>query len=256
MDGNKRKNDINMKRLKFLSVALVALFAVSSFTSCSTSDGYTIGDIYPTALVTVKPYADNTHCYLQLDEKTTLYPVNISGLPYGTAPVRALINYLAVDDDPKDCDRAVRVVWMDDILTKHPVQHGNLTQEYLGDDPLEIVKDWVTLVEDGYLTLRFRTLSNGLGATHMLNLVTGVNPENPYEVRLRHYAGDDTTGSMVDGLVAFDLSSLPATDDPNAKLTLVWNSFSGEKSAEFPLSGGTGTSTTPSEATSSALNIE
>ncbi len=245
-----------MKKLKFLSLTLFSLFMASSFTACDTTEGYTIGDIYPTAVVTVKPYADNTHCYLQLDEKTTLYPVNISGLPYGTKPVRALINYLAVDDDAKDCDRAVRVVWMDEILTKQPVQHGNLTQEYLGDDPLEIVKDWVTLVEDGFLTLRFRTLSSGLGTVHVMNLVMGVNPENPYEVRLRHNAGDDTTGHMVDGLVAFDLSSLPATTDPNAKLKLVWNSFSGEKSVEFPLSGGTGISPVSPEITPSSINLE
>lgn len=250
------KNYKIMKKLRFLSLAFVALFAVSGFTACDTTEGYTIGDIYPSALVTVKPVNGNSSCYLQLDNTTTLRPVNLKGSPYGTVPVRALINYVEVPDDPHPYTRSVRVMWMDEILTKHPKQHGSITQEYLGDDPLEIVKDWVTLVEDGYLTLRFRTVSNGQGTTHLMNLVTGVNPENPYEVRLRHNANNDTTGNMVDGLVAFDLSSLPQSDDPNQKLKLVWMSFSGKKSVEFPLYGDSSSSNTTSPIAVSALNFE
>jgi hypothetical protein len=130
-----------MKKIKLLSVALVALLTVCCFSACNTEDGYRIGDIYPMALVTVKPYADMSGCYLQLDNHTTLYPTNLKGLPYGTHPVRAIIEYLGTDDDPKDCDRAVKVVKMNDILTKQLVQNGDLTQEELGNDPLEIVKD-------------------------------------------------------------------------------------------------------------------
>ena len=246
-----------MKRIKFLSVALVALLAVSLFSACNNDDGYRIGDIYPEALVTVKPYPDHSGCFLQLDNHTTLYPTNIKGLPYGSTPTRALINYLAVDDDPKDCDRAVKVVWINDILTKQPVQHGAMTQQDLGNDPLEIVKDWVTLVEDSFLTLRFRTLSSGLGATHFINLVAGVNPDNPYEVHLRHNANGDVSGDTVDGLVAFDLSSLPASINPEQTIKVVWNSFSGEKSVEFYLYGDWSNDTmTYSEKTTPTLKVE
>ncbi len=246
-----------MKNLKLLSLALAALFVVGSFTSCDTEDGYTIGDIYPSALVTVKPANGNSSCYFQLDNTTTLRPVNIKGSPYGATPVRALVNYVEVPDDPSPYDRSVRVLWMDDILTKQMVQWGTMTQDELGDDPLEIVKDWVTLVEDGYLTLRFRTVSSGLGVKHFLNLVKGVNPENPYEVHLRHNAYEDTSGDMVDGIVAFDLSDLPKSDDPNAKLKLVWSSFSGEKSVEFYLNGDSSNNSTPSsEVVTSAIDVE
>lgn len=225
-----------MKKLKFLYLALVAFLAVGGFTACN-DDEYRVGDIYPSALVTVKPYADLSGCYLQLDNITTLYPVNITGLPYGTKPVRALIEYLAVDDDPKDCTEAVRVVKMQEVLTKQMVQWGTLSQEELGSDPIEIVKDWVTLVEDGFLTLRFRTTTSGIGTTHLLNLVQGVNPENPYEVHLRHNANGDTKGDLADGIVAFDLSSLPGSLNPEQTITVVWDSFSGKKSVEFALCG-------------------
>ena len=117
------------------------------------------------------------------------------------------------------------------------VQWGTLTQEELGDDPIEIVKDWVTLVEDGFLTLRFRTTSSGNGTKHFLNLVKGVNPEDPYELHLRHNANGDTKGNLADGIVAFDLSSLPASLNPEQTIKVVWTSFSGEKSTEFALCG-------------------
>lgn len=226
-----------MKRFKLLSVALVVLFAVSLFSSCNTDDGYKIGDIYPTALVTVKPYPDSSGCFLQLDNTTTLYPTNLKGLPYGPTPVRALIEYLSVDDDPKDCDSAVKIVRMKEIITKQPVQHGTMTAEELGNDPLEIVKDWRTLVEDGFITLRFRTMSSGIGITHYLHLVAGVNPENPYELHLCHNAYGDVAGELADGLIAFDLSSLPSSSNPEQTIKLVWESFSGKKSAEFLLYG-------------------
>ena len=226
-----------MKKLKFLYLALVAFLAAGSFTACNADGEYHVGDIYPSALVTVKPYANLSGCYLQLDQTTTLYPVNITGLPYGTKPVRALVEYLAVDDDPKDCTQAVRVVQMQEVLTKQMVQWGILTQEELGDDPIEIVKDWVTLVEDGFLTLRFRTTSSGNGTKHFLNLVKGVNPEDPYELHLRHNANGDTKGNLADGIVAFDLSSLPASLNPEQTIKVVWTSFSGEKSTEFALCG-------------------
>ena len=40
------------------------------------------------------------------------------------------------------------------------------------------VSDWYRQAEDGYLTLRFRALWGGQ-KVHYINLVTGVNPENP-----------------------------------------------------------------------------
>ena len=94
---------------------------------------------------------------------------------------------------------------------------------------MELVKDWTTLVEDGYLTLRFRTYF-GYGKRHVLNLIpTG----KPYEVELRHNAQGDDRRVVRDGLVAFRLIGLPDTQGKEVELTVKWKSFSGEKSAKF-----------------------
>ena len=59
---------------------------------------------------------------------------------------------------------------------------------------MEILADWVTLVEDGYLTLRFRTIYGNTARKHFVNLISTDNPDNPYEVEFRHNAYGDTYG--------------------------------------------------------------
>ena len=106
---------------------------------------------------------------------------------------------------------------------------GKQNETVYGKDPVEIVKDWTTVVEDGYLTLRFRTYF-GNGKKHVVNLVKG---DNPYEVVLHHNASGDTKGLIRDGLVAFRLSDLPDTQGKTVNLTLKWQSFSGVKTVKF-----------------------
>lgn len=213
-----------------VGLCLSALFLVS----CSTDDDNPDWSILmPNALVTVKHDADGDF-YLQLDDNTTLLPVNVKSSPYDDKQVRALVNFSLSNEPAGKFDKAVHINWMDSIRTKATVP--DLMEEndnVYGNDPVEIVKDWVTVVEDGYLTLRFRTLWSNPGITHFVNLVTGTNPDDPYEVEFRHDANGDTGGTYKDGLVAFSLDALPDTGGETVKLKLKWNSFSGEKSVEF-----------------------
>ena len=160
-------------------------------------------------------------------------PTNVKTSPFGDKEVRALVNYSEVNEPSGDYTKAVHINWIDSILTK-PIAPdlGEENDEVYGTDPVEIVNDWVTIAEDGYLTLRFRTIWGG-SKKHFVNLLLGQNPENPYEVEFRHNAYGDTYGSEGDGLVAFKLDELPDTEGKTVKLKLKWKSFSGEKSAEF-----------------------
>lgn len=203
------------------------------FQSCLDDDspGYSY---WPNALVTVKVVDDNS-VYLQLDDNTTLLPVNLTKHPFNSKEVRALVNYREVDVPSGIYSKAVHVNWIDSIRTKPMVPDlGDENDDEYGNDPVEIVNDWVTLVEDGYLTLRFRTLWGGdRGKIHYVNLLESPDPEKPYEVEFRHNASGDIHGTMGDALVAFKLDKLPDTEGETVKLKLKWNSFSGEKSVEF-----------------------
>lgn len=223
-----------MKTMKIFTVALLAFVSVFTLFSCDDDDNVVwYYPSYPNALVTVKP-VDNGGFFLQLDDNTTLFPTNVSKSPYGTKEVRALLRYTEVEPVNDDYTKSVVVHWMDSILTKDAVRYSAIedVDEY-GEDPIEIVKDWVNIAEDGYLTLRFRTRWGGNGVAHFVNLLTGQNPDDPYEVEFRHNAYGDLNGSWGDALVAFRLKDLPDTEGKTVKLTLKYKSFSGEKSIQF-----------------------
>lgn len=223
-----------MKTLKLFLMATGVLFTSLTFQSCLDDDNYYYGGNWQAnALVTVKPVSDNSF-FLQLDDTTTLLPVNITSSPYGDKEVRALINCREVNESSEGYSKAVYVNWIDSILTKQMAPNlGVENDSVYGTDPVEIVRDWVTIAEDGYLTLRFRTLWGDRSKAHFVNLLVNQNPANPYEVEFRHNAYGDVYGTEGDGLVAFKLDSFPDTQGKTVKLKLKWKSFSGDKSAEF-----------------------
>lgn len=231
-------------------------------TSCDDDDDdyYYAGYYGNVGLVTVKPVGEND-CYLWLDDSTTLYPVNFNGAPYGDKEVRALVGFSPVEGSTGKYTMNVIVNWMDSIRTKSTVPTlGEQNDEKYGKDPIEIVNDWVTIAEDGYLTLRFRTLSNRTGSVHYVNLLTGVDPNDQYTVELRHDARGDVTGVYTDGMIAFNLKDLPDTNGETVKLTLKWKGYEAEKSVTFDYctrrSTENGTTNAPIDVQSLMLNLE
>ena len=217
-----------MKTKTFL-LLLVSLPMAMIFTSCE--EDRVVSPLY-NGLVTIR-YTESDVLYFQLDDVRTLYPVNMGNSKLWEDGQRALINFYVVDEDDKGFTDAVYVNWIERVLTKAMAESKGVENDLVyGKDPVEIVRDWVTVVEDGYLTLRFRTYWSG-GVTHTVNLLAGVNPANPYEVEFRHNANGDYNYYVGDGLVSFDLSKLPDTKGKTVKLTLKWMSFSGPKSVVF-----------------------
>lgn len=201
--------------------------------SCNKDDNYYYYGYGPNGLVTVKNL-DDTKFYLQIEDNVTLRPVNILKNPYGKDEVRALITYKETNDDPEEFTKAAYIYYMKKILTKQPVEttDGEDDKVY-GNDPVEIMNSWATILEDNYLTLHFGTVWGDTDTPHIVNLVTGTNPDNPYEVVFRHNAKGDTSGVRATSLVAFSLKDLPDTKGKTVKLTLKWNSFSGDKRIDF-----------------------
>lgn len=202
--------------------------------SCTKNDNQGYYYLYPNALVTVKPLDNGDAFYMQLDDKTTIEAENLTASPFGDKEVRALASLQLTDNKSEKYDKTVIVHRIDSIRTKSTAADlgAENDQEY-GHDPVEIVNDWVTIVEDGYFTLRFRTRWSTSDIVHEVNLLTGTDPDDPYTVEFRHNAHGDTYGEWGDGIVAFRLDQLPDTNGETVDLTLKWQSFSGEKSAKF-----------------------
>ena len=241
----------NRIRTIMTAVALTATAALSM--SCLKDDGpyYPIDYFYPNAVVTVKPLDDNgSSFYMQLDDQTTLLPTNIKESPYEGKEVRAFVKYEETGEDAGTYDKAVKILWLDSLRTKAmaPDRGEENISEY-GNDPVEIIKGFPTVVEDGYMTLGFVTPTAGYGARHDVNLIYTGDPSatedsEKYVVEFMHNAHGDNYGNLVEGYVAFrldeiegpdgTLAGLPDTEGKTVKLTLKWNSIrNGARSVQF-----------------------
>ena len=226
-----------MKKNSLFLAGFLLTAAAFSLQSCLDDQDDSI--YFPNALVTVKPYAENSSFCMQLDDETVLWPVNMPTSPYGTKEVRALVNYRKPTDAELEKGGIlggfvnVYVNWIDSLLTKPLAENLGAEQNKVqyGNDPVEIVNDWVTIAEDGYLTLRIRTWW-GM-QKHRLSLVYRDDAQTPYLLTFHHDANHDYAGRVGDALVAFRLADLPDTGGETVDLTLEWNSFSGPKTARF-----------------------
>ncbi len=237
----------NMKNLKnklitssrLIAALLLAITTTPLMQSCDWDDDDNYNYVIcpsvnqPNAIVTVKTAADNT-VYLQLDDSTTLLPTNMKEHPFNGKEVRAFVNYRVVGNNAAPFTEAVVVNNIDSVLTKPAVLTlGDKNNEVYGNDPIEIYKYFPTVCEDNYLTLGIGTVWGGNSKPHFINLLTGVNPNDPYEVELRQNAYGDTRGQFSYTTVAFSLKSLPSTNGKTVKLKVKYQSFEGEKTAEF-----------------------
>lgn len=220
-----------MGLLLCLSLASVALQGCDN----DDDDDYYL-DMTPNAIVSVYSADNGGHPLLALNDSTTLYPVNLGSRLYGGKRVRAFVNLRQANDSElnngiyADGMENVYVNWIDTIRTKEmATDMGAKNDSIYGTDPLEIVNDWTTCVEDGFLTLRFRSLFTA-GNTHILNLVKGAAPN---EVVIHQNARGDLRGQMGDGIIAFSLQQLGLAPGTTQQLVVKWNSYSGEKSHTF-----------------------
>ena len=236
-----------MKRTRLVAYALGLLIAGTALQSCSDDDNNYVVCIKPytaNALVTVKPQGEGKVVLLQLDDSTTLTPLNMSESPFGDKEVRALCSIRLAEQQADKRNKKVYVNWIDSILTKRMAPDLGTTENVkaYGNDPVEIMRDWTTVAEDGYLTLRFLTRW-GDNQPHLVNLVAD-NKDNPYELTFHHKG--NTNGPAGYGIVAFKLNNLPDTNGKTVDVKLKWTAFGGEKSVTFKYctNKSTGTNTT------------
>lgn len=238
----KRKEN-NMKEIKkipafrrIFGALLILTITVATFTACSSDDdnNYVIcPKVKNFGIVTVKHSADSI-VYLQLDDSTTLYPQNIKNSIFGGKEVRAFVDFSVMKENNSQYTYSVIVNGIDSVLTKPTAATlGTDNDKVYGNDPVEVMTGFPTVCEDNYLTLYIATNFGNIGKRHLVNLVTGTNADDPYEVEMRHNAYGDTNGKTAYATVAFSLKNLPKTGGKTVKLKLKYQSFSGEKTVQF-----------------------
>lgn len=218
------------KTLNILFLTVAAFAAAVFFQSCDRSKD-------PVLLSALVTYEDSeSGVRMQLDDNTSLVPTNIKPGMYGNKTVRALIRYFEDDSNPVGEGIFVKVATVDTIRTKPAsVDKGELNDSYYGKDRLEIVRDWTTIGEDGYLTLLICTHRGDPLKVHTISLVSKGEKDGVYEFELHHDADGDIYGYESEGLIAFNLNDLAPEDRSPIILRLSWDGFYEHHSADFKL---------------------
>lgn len=221
-------------RVKSSVFAFVAAIAASVSSCALDSDYKNYDENRPSAIVTVKTLSSG-ETYFQVDEKTTLLPVDWKN-PYASE-TRALVRYTELPDASAGLfTKSVKVNWIDSVLTKKAVP---FTEEFKkgANDPVELIPDWLTVCEDGYMTVHFATWWGPDGRKpHFINL--GIDPQNPRDLYFRHDKnGDDSATRAMEGIVAFKIDEFLTDVKDGDELTFHWTSFDGEKEAKLKYSG-------------------
>ncbi len=226
--------------------AVAAIFAAGiSLSSCldnnNNGGGGYYPPFYPNGLVTVKSL-DSGDFYLQLDDSTTLKPSNVSTAPYNRE-VRAFVNFTDngawTGSGELSFDRDVTLHWIDSVRTKDAVlslESSGENDTTYGTAGIEIIDNWVTVLEDDYLTLAFSAYWGDPTEYHEINLVAGVDETDPYLVELRHNPLEDATyesGKRAVGIIAFRLDDVIDIEGGIDHLTVKYQSFSGTKTVEI-----------------------
>lgn len=227
------KNKTIMKISTKIRTLLLVLASIMTLSSCNHR-----GDYNPLSLVTaLVTYEDlESGVQLQLDDNTSLKPSNLQPGLYNHKTVRALVRYVVDAEDNSSENNVVKVIAVDTIRTKAPSEDmGDQNDVLYGNDKLEIINEWVTIAEDGYLTLMVRTHRGNSTARHSVFLVRKGGKDGQYDFELRHDADGDIYGIESDGLIAFDLNDLAPEDRSPVTLHLTWDGFYETRNVDFKL---------------------
>ena len=144
-------------------------------------------------------------------------PNVIKDIPDGTR-VYLEFRYVVDASVASFCSDAILVEWVSalEVGVVSGVQYDNTTRSS-GNDPIDILVDWMTSLEDGFLTLHYSIPSSG-SVKHDFFLHPG---ESKDEWRLVHDAHGDTKGTLIDGIICFDVAGLlPDTMGETVTLSL------------------------------------
>ncbi|MDO4210461.1 MAG: NigD-like C-terminal domain-containing protein [Bacteroidales bacterium] len=242
---------IHRTLIAFAAALLMAIPVI--FTACNDddSDDYTSAKVY-NALVTV--VSGDKANFLVVNDSLTVKPADVLGAIFKKPEVRALARFAVPgsncgttggkDDAAEGVgkianNQEVYIVELDTIRTKPSTPWDETLDKQLGGAPIDINKTWMTVAEDGYLTLHYTIMIGTKGGTHSLHLLKGRDPKKPYELELRHTDRGDYGTRYTEGLVAFDIKDiLPVGTDKKFNLTVRYKGFDGkEKTLDIPCCG-------------------
>lgn len=235
-----------MKRKLSLAFAAISILAVSS---CGgwLEKGENV--ITYSSVVTLRPQEDKSF-YMTQNDSVAFVPVNsdLAVYPYKDLTEKRAVIYFT-EAEPRensfDLDSYrhvvnINVISIDTLAIKPVTVYDPLKDASYGSAAVGLYYGTPgialnTEIVDGYLNLGcFFYLGDG-SVKHELTLLGGVNPENPYELELRHNANGDYVMTSKSFIYNFSLKDLPDTKGEEVDLIIRWNSLSSGKTDSMTL---------------------
>lgn len=202
-----------MKKLHWLFMA-ICLAVMPVLQSCDDNDdGYSIGDFTPPLWATVR--VKGSAFYLDCDRWGTLWPVNSIGWYEPADGQRVITVFNPLYDNYEGYDHAVKILSMQNVLTKEVEILTPENEKEFGNDPVLIYKGDIG-ISGGYMNIIFA--QNLPSKTkHRISLVGSPEIENLaaddgyIRLELRYNDYDDLTGRRGWSAVSYNLNSLNIT---------------------------------------------
>lgn len=194
----------------------ICLAVMPALQSCDDDDDhFSVGDFTPPLWATVR--TSGTAFYLNCDVWGTLWPTNTNlGWYEPVEGQRVITSFNPLWKDYEGYDYAVRLLSLQNVLTKQLDTLTPETEEELGDDPMYILKGDIS-ISGGYLNVIF-IQDLPASTKHRISLVRPQDDNELYaadgyiHLELRYNDYDDRTGRRAYGAVSFNLGSLNITE--------------------------------------------
>ena len=201
-----------MKKLRFYSVVFTfALLIIPMLQSCLNDDDENRGTRF--TIGTIEVIGEKEY-FFNLDDGDKMYPSDTTYIHNYTVKnnQRVFIHFLPLEEDIPGYDYNVKLIQLENILTKDIISLTEETADSIGNDRINATSLWIT---GNYLNIEHQFFhSNNPDKKHMLNLVineasTGENDKPDYvNLEFRHNAYNDSQLTLGTGLASFKLDNI------------------------------------------------
>ena len=144
---------------------------------------------------------------------------------------RIFCQFRLLDKKPSSGIFWAEIDWYENVeLGDDGLMVGGPPNTYINihDDGLDVIDDWMTSLEDGFLTIHYSAWFGNSNVWHHLTL-TPEDKENPLVLTLRHDAKGDEPLEKTDALIFFDINSLSQyIDEEHYYITVKWTTCAGQ----------------------------
>ena len=224
----------NVKRqMRIFLVLACMMAAMPALQSCDDSDGYSIGDFTPPLLATIRT-TSGAGFYLDCDVWGTCWPVNTDmGYYLPIDGLRVIVVFNPLWDNYGGFDHAVKILDMQEVLTKNVREMTAENEPGFGNDPLPLRKEDIT-ISNGYMNVSFlERLPMGVEVELVRSLDTTDDGYIRLELRGKEDSGIQAAGTY--SMVSYNLESLNATTETKGIILKINTLAEGETEVTFDI---------------------